>query len=381
MRWLEVLAVGVFTFESTGSALWVALMLFARTAPSAALGVVIGAIAGHIDRSRLMVAAMCLLAAVASLLAWLASNQMLALWHVALGASISGAVWTLEHPVRRTLVGDVAGRERLGTAMSLDQVTVNATRMSGPLFGGAIYASLGMVGVYAVGALAYAAAAAIACVVCFTSFGPTRAERAPLLSSVLAGFRYVRGNRLLSAVMVVTLAANFFGFSYASMIPVIGKTSLDLDALLIGLLQSMEGLGALIGAIVLAFRLQIPDPLRTFFVGSAAFLVMLLVFAQSTYVVVSMFALVVAGVGLAGFGAMQSTLVLSTSAPEQRTRVMGVLVMCIGAGPLGVITMGALAQLFGAAVALSAMSVAGIAVLFGAAVCWPELWRSRAETV
>ncbi len=41
------------------------------------------------------------------------------------------------------------------------------------------------------------------------------------------------------------------------------------------------------------------------------------------------------GVGGAGFGMMQATLVYLASPPEMRSRMLGVLTVCIGIGPLG----------------------------------------------
>ncbi|GIT25492.1 MAG: hypothetical protein CM1200mP41_15360 [Gammaproteobacteria bacterium] len=43
--------------------------------------------------------------------------------------------------VRRTLLGDIAGNNNVGVAMSLDSATTNVTRMLGPLLGGVIYAA------------------------------------------------------------------------------------------------------------------------------------------------------------------------------------------------------------------------------------------------
>lgn len=41
------------------------------------------------------------------------------------------------------------------------------------------------------------------------------------------------------------------------------------------------------------------------------------------------------GFGTAGFGNMQPSLMLTEAPPEMRSRLMGVVTMCIGTGPLG----------------------------------------------
>ena len=51
-------------------------------------------------------------------------------------AFLNGMFWVTDFPVRRTWMGEIAGNERVATAMSLDTVTGNGTRMLGPLLGG-----------------------------------------------------------------------------------------------------------------------------------------------------------------------------------------------------------------------------------------------------
>ena len=58
MRWLEVLVVGVYTLEQTGSAFMVALMLFVRAAPMLVMCSLMGALADRIDRRKLLIAGM-----------------------------------------------------------------------------------------------------------------------------------------------------------------------------------------------------------------------------------------------------------------------------------------------------------------------------------
>jgi MFS family permease len=375
MRWLEVLAVGVYALEQTGSAFIVAAMLFARTLPMALLGAFMGALADRVERRRLFAFGMAVLTLTAGVLSALAMSGALTLWHVALGAMVNGVMWTMEHPVRRALIGDLVGPEGLGTAISLDSATFNGTRMAGPLAGGTVYALLGLPGAYAVGLAAYGFALWLVLGVAPAAQRPAPAGEG-FLRSLVEGLRYVRGQGLLAGVMAVTVVANLFGFSYAAMVPVLGEGVLSLDAPGIGLLVSMEGLGASLGAVALAFVIRPGGYARVFTLGGGLFLVMVLVFARASTLPVAMTALFLAGVGLAGFGAMQSTILLTASDPGLRSRVMGVLVVCIGAGPPGVLLVGFLAERLGVATALTLTSCAGITALLVLVVLRPGLLRA-----
>ena len=107
MRWLEILAVGVYTLEVTGSAFTVALMYFARTVPTLFGGPICGALAERLNRKHMYAIGVSVMLLVSVALAVLAWTGALQLWHVATGAVLSGVVWSMEHTVRRTVARDV----------------------------------------------------------------------------------------------------------------------------------------------------------------------------------------------------------------------------------------------------------------------------------
>jgi MFS family permease len=94
VRWLEVLAVGVYTYQQTGSPFIVASMLFARMLPTMLLGAFAGAIAERVNRRHLMMAGLVVMCLVSALLVTLALTDRLAIWHMAVGALVSGVFWS-----------------------------------------------------------------------------------------------------------------------------------------------------------------------------------------------------------------------------------------------------------------------------------------------
>ena len=88
--------------------------------------------------------------------------------------------------------------------------------------------------------------------------------------------------------------------------------------------------------------------------------------------------LFVTGLGGAAFSSMQSTLVFLTASPEVRSRMMGVLSVCIGTGPIGFAHLGLLADWLGAPTAVTIIALEGLVALVVAGLVWPEL-RGRYE--
>ena len=150
VRWLEMLAVAVFAYQHTGSPFIVALLTMLRMLPMTLFGALIGAAAERVERRRALVFvtfSMLLCSMTLAVLAWTGALQV---WHLAVASFVSGLTWTTDNPVRRTMIGEVVGSERMSAAMSIDVGANNASRVVGPPVGGLLLATLGIGGAFAV---------------------------------------------------------------------------------------------------------------------------------------------------------------------------------------------------------------------------------------
>lgn len=376
MRWLDMLAVAVYVLEVTGSALYVAMALFLRMVPMLLFGAFAGAIAEMVDRRKLLIGSLLVLSAVYLLLFWLAASGALELWQLAMGVALSGFFWALEFPVRRTMIAEIGGLDRIGATMGLDSSTNNFTRMLGPFVGGGLYELFGIQGTLLLGAGLYLLAALLLLIVATQVTRGNRKAKS-ILVDILEGLRFIRGHSGVAAVLVITIVLNMCGFSFVSMVPVIAKEELGLTPFPTGVLMSAEGAGAFMGALTIAFLAPPRHFNRLFLGGSLLYLCCIVVFSLSTIFWVSLPTLLIGGCGVAGFAAMQSALIIANSPLELRNRVMGVLAMCIGVGPIGILILGLLADSLGAATAVRIMSLTGLAAMIAAAFVWPEMRRTR----
>jgi hypothetical protein len=85
--------------------------------------------------------------------------------------------------------------------------------------------------------------------------------------------------------------------------------------------------------------------------------------------------LTMTGISGACFAVMQTTLLYRAVAPEMRSRMLGLLSVSIGVGPIGFLQVGLLAETFGARTAIIIIAVGGLIAL---ALTAP-LWRSRGD--
>ena len=372
VRWLEVLAVAVFVFELTGSPFIVSLMLVLRMSPMIFFGGLIGVLAEKINRRQLLLIGFWGVATSCAVLSLLVLTDEIELWHIGLGAFLNGMIWSADYAVRRTLLGDIAGNNNVGVAMSLDSATTNVTRMLGPLLGGVIYATIGLQGTYLVGLVLFSSAIYFIQTMTYRP-GPALAMGSKFFTDLREGLRYIRSNRVITMVLTVTVVLNFFGFPFVAMVPVIGNEELGLNPVFIGILASAEGGGAFVGAIFATLFAQPGHYRRLFVYGATIFLCGILVFSFSSGFTVSLVVLLIGGLGVAGFSTMQATIMYLEAPPEMRSRILGVLAFCIGASPIGLLNVGWLAEWLGPSTAVAVLASGGLLVMGWVFYYWRDV--------
>ena len=370
VRWLETVAVGVVVYQRTGSAFLVVTMTMLRLLPMGLFGMFLGALAERFDRRKTLIGVVILMGTTSAVLAVLAWTRSLEVWHLALASFVNGCGWATDNPVRRMMMGEVVGREHMGTAMSLDVGANNASRMFGPTIGGLLLAWVGIQGVFVLSVLMYVGA--IAAAITVRSHVPRLPGTSTVLARISEGLAIVRRDKRLVGTLTVTIIYNVFAWPFTSLIPVIGRDRLLLGAEGVGVLASLDGVGAFAGALLLAVWLTPRLYARAYVGGVIVYMIMLIVFAVVTSPAIAAGALLLTGVGGAGFSTMQATLVYLAAPPEMRSRILGVLSVCIGTGPIGFVWLGWLADTIGAP---GATAVTGVAGLVALAVTWP-LWRT-----
>jgi MFS family permease len=340
--------------------------------PLALLGAVSGALCERFDRRRIQLvgtACMILSCSVQGLLAYQGTIQ---LWHIFLGAGLNGIFWTIDMPARRTLLGEAAGSGLLGAAMSLDSVTSNGTRMLGPLLGGLLLELIGLDGTFFLGAGLYSVG--LLALLCLPWRDNTRTSGSlSLWRSILEGLQHIRGNRALLGTLWITIVFNLWAFPFTSMVPVIGREVLGLSPFPVGLLASAEGAGALCSAFLIAFLAPPRWYRKLYLYGTVLCLLAILFFSQMRWLPLSALFLLLAGAGTAAFATMQATLVFLAAPAQARGRIMGVLSVCIGTGPIGFLHVGWLATWLGAPTALAIIALEGLLALFIVCWYWPEV--------
>ena len=375
-RRIELLTLGYLVLWMTGSPFQVGLIAVFLNLPRPFFSLFAGLVADRLDRRRVLIGVHAIYSVISTVLLLLIVMGAVEPWHVFIAVFLQGSAKALDDPSRRTAIFDLAGRERLASAMSLETINNNSGKIAGPLIGGVLIASTGFVGSYA----AILALDAVSLLMISQLKLPHRplGEGKPVQvwRSLREGLGHSMSNRMVLGVLSMSLIMNSLVFPIQYFIPVIASDLLMVGPTLGGLLGSAEGVGNLLGGIILAVRRNIGHYGRVFAIGALLVAVMVTLVAWSPWFAVSFSLLLLGGLGQAGFSTMQSTMLLLESAPAMRGRTMGAQGVVNGMGHLvGGTEIGAIASAFGISIAIGLNAGAGILLILLVMVLTPLVKR------
>jgi MFS family permease len=361
-------------YALTGSALDLGLIGLAQFLPMVLLTLAVGHVADRYDRRRivslceLISACAALALAFGTVLGWLDRTAMFVL--VAISASARAFEW----PTMSALLPNLIPRQDLQRATAWSATANQLAQIGGPALGGFLYA-LAPGAAFAVPCLLYGLASFLSRRI--PGVAPQRQAAAPTLASVFSGFAFVRSRRLLLGVLSLDLFAVLFGGAVA-LLPIYARDILMTGPWGLGLLRAAPAVGALcMSAFLVRF------PLRSN-IGPILFAVVIVfglatvVFGLSTWLPLSLFALVIVGASDVVSVVIRFSLVQLQTPDDMRGRVSAVNALFIGtSNQLGEFESGAVAALVGVVPSVVIGGAGTIAVALVWMWLFPELRRVR----
>ena len=348
-RWAQVLARGWLVHElSGGSSTAVGWVTFASFLPFILVGPVAGVLADRIDRRRLLIWATLFGIASAVALTAVVVADVVEVWHVVVLAFLAGAAQSATVPARQALVANSVPKDQLLNAMALAGISQHGSRVIGPLFGGALLATLGAGSVFALSVLLLSIGLIEVLRLRYrmpvreASEAPTKISVLGAVASLRSDFadaaRYVRRDRRLLTIIGLVGAHCSFTMAFDSMMPrlaeEVGGGETLYSAVLVGL-----GVGAIAGTLTVS---QLHGErakgasLAIFGVGSGLAMVVL---GTATVPAMVVFGAVLGGSMQASYMTVSASLIQEVVADELRGRVMSLYIM-IAAGHMAFVNLG-----------------------------------------
>lgn len=350
-RWIEQVAVGWIALELTHSAFLVALVGFYRSLPLFLLGIFGGVLGDRFDRRRLLLALQAVNLLTVSALVGLSLSGYLSYVHLVAAESILGVSMAFDWPSRRSLTVDLVGRDRLTNAVALDATGMNVSRTVGPLVSGLVIAgSSPAIALVVLGGLHVVNALLIWRVP--PTATRTVAKDRRVWENLTDGVGQVLKDDAIVGVLAITVVMNLLFFPYQQVLPVVAVDVLGVGSIGLGGLAAADGLGALIGTLLIATFAGHRRNGLYFWTGSLLGGLALVGFSFARAFAVATLLLFIGGFFRASFSAFQGAIILRNSSDRLRSRAMGVLTLAIGVGPFGALEIGALAEQVGTSSAI-----------------------------
>ncbi|MCC7369421.1 MAG: MFS transporter [Chloroflexi bacterium] len=363
-RWLDFLVLGWLAFELTNSPFMVGLAAFCRFAPMVVLGLFAGLLIDRLPRGRVLLAVQVSNVIVSCLLALLFATGHGDLWLLIGLETIMGIAWSVDFPSRRTVLFTLVGPKRVTNAVSLESVSMQGTKIVGPVLGGVLLGGFGPVWCYVTLAALYVMALSL-------TFSLTRTAKLPaarptgesMLAGLVMGFQEARWQPAIFGVLILTVVMNGLVFPYQQLMPVFARDVLNVGPELLGVLVAAGGVGTLAGALWTAGRRDFMAHRQLFAGGCLLGGIMVVVQSFTPDLWIALPIQVAIGLADAGFGTMQSTIVLLASHERARGRVLGILSVCIGTNPFGALAVGYIATYVGAPTAFGAAAALALILM------------------
>jgi MFS family permease len=361
-------------FDRTRSAYLLGALGLAQFVPTLALSLAGGAVADAYDRRRVMLIGQCGALACALGFAGASAAGLPVIATFAL-VSLLACFSSFENPASSALLPQLVPPARFAALVSTWAASRNLGWASGPVLSGFAIAAGGAAAAFAISALLISASLLLLASLRVKHGGFER--RAPSLESVLEGVAFVRGQKLILAVMALDMFAVIFA-GVNALLPIYASQVLAVGPRGYGLLAGSLQIGTFVMALLLVVSPPIRQPGRALLVAVAGFGLAIIVFGASHWFPLSFAALVAAGMADEVSMVARQTIIQLSTPDALRGRVASVNFIFVGASnQLGDVKGGLLAGLTGPIFTAVSGGVACLAVLVWVAAAVPALrhWR------
>jgi MFS family permease len=351
--WMQSVGQSWLVLELTNSPFRLGLIGALQFGPILLFSFVAGVISDRVVKRRMLLGtqtALMLQAFTLSALVWSGHVQF---WHVAVLAALYGGATTLDMPARQSYIAHLVPRPDLMNAIALNSAVFNGARVVGPAAAGLLVARYGTAAAFLLNGASFIAV--LGALAAIRTEGAPRPRRGLGMGAEIAeGVRYAVGTSRIALVLGLLLSVSLFVVNMNVLVPLIARNVLHEGAHGFGLLMASLGVGAVIGALLVAV-LAVSRPPIALVAGSAiaAAVLMAMGFAQIVFMTSC------------------NTTVQITVPDELRGRIMGLYALVFaGMTPIGSLLMGSIAERWGVAVACMVGGVMGTLLISTLTLAW-----------
>ena len=370
-QWLQLLTIGWLVLKLTdGNALLTGTVIGIRTLPVLAIGPWAGVLADRMDRRKVVMVTQTCMATAACAFAFLVLatdldadpiSGPLLWWHPFMYMIIAGIAHSIIQPVRQAMIANTVPRQALASALALNGMVYPSTRILAPAVGGLIIATLGFNWNFFLEAAAYVGIVLLLIPVKLRYREEASTQRASVFSSMRDGIKFVWQEKSILQLIVMSIIPNFIFQPLVFVLPVFTTEVLGRGPGAGGMLASAIGIGGIAAGVIIAtVGYFVRKGLATFF-GLMAGCFFVLLFSQSTELLLSMALLAGMGFSQYVFRVANSTLIQITVPDALRGRVMSIYQLDNGLTPLAALAISWVVHIWTPSGTFAVVGIVGLA--------------------
>lgn len=350
--WMQIIAEGWLVYQLSRSELMLGLVGFCAAIPALFLSPWGGVVIDRVSKRNLLVITQTGSMLLAFTLSALILTGNVQIWHVLVLATLLGVIQAFDAPARQAFTVEMVEREDLANAVALNAMVFNGARFVGPAVGGILLALVGAGWCYLINGFSF-----LAVIACLLLMQVPKFEKPRIAESswqqLRSGASYVKHHQEILGIILLALSLCIFGVSFVSVMPAYVDKVLHAGESAYGNLTAAQGLGALMGAIILAtYGDRIPRG-KALAIANFGFPIVLFALAFTTWYPLALVWMFLLGVTfLMQFNNMNVLIQLRVD-DAIRGRVMSLYTLTFfGVSPFGNLLTGWLSEYSGLSVAL-----------------------------
>lgn len=362
---IQAMAQSWLVWTLTASPFLLGLVGFSQALPRLLLGAVGGAIVDRIERRRLLLTTQ-FLAMLQAFVFWaLVYFDAIQFWHVIVLVLFLGTVNTVNQTARHSLINNLVPRDDLMNAIALNSSVANLAKIIGPSLGGVLISIIGVAGCLFVNAVSFFAIIITLLVMEFPNVKAKAGDGAGFWTEVTEGYQFLRGQRRLFSVILLTYSIALVGAPYSRFLPVFATDVLHAGPSTFGLLLAAPGIGAVVAGLGIASFTRLRRRLHFVAMSVFAFAASLILFSFSRSLPLSMVFLILVGASNISIRAVANSIVQMETPPELLGRMLSLFFMDKGLWSFGTLFIGSMAHWVGTP---QAIAISGIACALAASM-------------
>lgn len=359
--WMQRIAVSWLVYELTGSAFMLGLVAFAGQIPMLLLSPYSGAYVDRHSRYKTLMATQIASMIQAGLLAFVVIFNYYNVTIIIILSIMLGIINSFDNPSRQSLmILMVDNKKDLQNAIAINSSMVTLARLVGPAVAGILLSTVGEGICFLINFLSFIAV--IYSLLRMKIVMPDRQKNVePIWMNLRQGYIYLKRSPGLWYVIFLMALLSLLVSPYTTLFPIYAREVFNGDVTTFSWLNSISGLGALMGAIYMTTLRTEKKLLKIIAVAALLLSVNLLLFSYTPIFPLALFFVMLAECGMLITISAGNTYIQTHVEENMRGRVISYFVMAFaGMQPIGSLIVGALAHFTSAPFTLLLEGIAGV---------------------